>query len=401
MDEERLAHRKHLRAVRREVEVRSRRMVAFRRAIWFLLFGGTLGLATLFLWPKPPEPAIAELLHGTVEVTVEADALILRQEAVYTAPVSGQVQRLIAEGQRVRVGDVPLTIGSGAGAGAPAAAKPATLEPNDLLTEIEQLASRIYDLAVAQTAARDRQDEAESNRLQAQMDQLALRQVALAKQDGSVVTLPPTAPEPRGAAAVVMVETAGVVVYQIDGLEELLAPGAAPWTPDRYRQLSLNPRKLAEGQVVLGAPVLKVVDNLNPSLMLVVPQEYLSYLASDRRFLIRFVGRDWEPVQASVVHHFAQNSELLLQLQVPALPDELNMVRKLRTSLVFAQVDGLVAPRSAIDVQEGRQGVWVADGGEPFFAPVRVLGGNASEVALETNLPPSTPVLRKPPPPKR
>ncbi|HLN62933.1 MAG TPA: HlyD family efflux transporter periplasmic adaptor subunit, partial [Symbiobacteriaceae bacterium] len=183
-------------------------------------------------------------------------------------------------------------------------------------------------------------------------------------------------------------DTAGVLVYQIDGLEGALgAAGAGQWKPSWFRSLTAEPRKAGQS-VTAGEPLLKVVDNLSLNVLAVVPAAMLDGLGADQRIILRFADPDTPPVVARIARREIEGSEALLVLTAPVFPEELTWNRKVKVTLVFGSYQGLVVPRSAIDVRDGRQGVWVVDGTHESFRPVRVLGGNSAEVALEADLVP-------------
>lgn len=196
--------------------------------------------------------------------------------------------------------------------------------------------------------------------------------------------------------AQVLADSAGILVYQVDGLEAALTPtSTADWKPSWFRSLVTNPRQTADGTVEAGDPLFKIVDNLSIGLLALVPESDLpATLPEDGRVQLHFPAWPGRPVAARITSVQREGGEVLLHLTAPVFPGELTGLRRVRVTLLFARFGGLVAPRSAIDVRGGKQGVWVHNHGDPYFHPVRVLGGNAQEVALETDLQPGTRLLR-------
>lgn len=378
---------------------------AGRRPRWALLLLSVGALLALYLlWPRAgQEPEFVAANPGTVEVAAEADALVVRTEQVYTAPRSGTVQSMVEGGQRVRVGDPVVSIAAaGAPVPEPLAVRPTAVAVIGLRHEFNQISQQLYSLALLFHAAIEKSDSAEIERVQAEMDRLANRQSVLAAQidRGEPAPAPTALREEAAGSGQVSVDRAGIVVYTVDGLEGQLIPSqSSSWTPAWYRSLALpNPRKTGQGAVSVGAPLFKLVDNLNPGLVLLVPSELRPSLQAERRIRVQFPGRDWRPIRATVIHHAEEGADLLLYLQASVLPEELNSLRKVRVRVVLASYSGLIAPRSAIDVQDGRQGVWVKDAKELYFQPVRVLGGSSTEVALEGAITPGAMILRVAPP---
>jgi putative membrane fusion protein len=382
-----------------------------------LAAAAVLAVGASYYGMRAARPAVAEVRSGTVEVALGVDAVIVRKEKVYTAPIAGRLRRLTEEGQRVRVGAPvaqvvpgPASTAAGQPVQPPPVAQPAPRQAappqqagqSPIRRQIDDLHAEIYQVALAWNKARDNGDAVEMERLQGLMDDLAARQSALAQQVGreeapvpapppalpaAPVPVPAPAEKPVAGGTDVTVDTAGIMVYQTDGLEALLTPGQTEsWTPSWFRTLAGEPRKPGD-EVAAGEPIFKVVDNLGLNVLAVVPASLLQSHSSDR-VTLRFEGLESPPVVTRIASRHAQGDEVLLVLTAPVFPAELTWNRRVKATLVFGSYSGLVVPRSSIDVRDGRQGVWVVDGSRESFRPVRVLGGNAQEVALEADLVP-------------
>ncbi|MFZ5815525.1 MAG: HlyD family efflux transporter periplasmic adaptor subunit [Bacillota bacterium] len=404
-----------VRAVRRELEKprpawRPRRAGARLRALLLLAL---LTAGGWFLWQRvgaPAPPPVVAVRHGAVEAVLEADAWLVRKERVVTAPVAGQVRRLAAEGERARVGGAVVEIGPESArppATAGAAPPPADAGRAATQREYDRLSTEIYRLAAAVNEARFAGQAEQAAALQAELDDLALRQAALVGQlPAPSPEEQPSRPSPSPAATRVTTEVAGVVLYQTDGLESILTPaGAERWTPSWVRALPLpDLKQTGREQVAAGQPLFKVVDDLHLELILVVPAERLTpsqrTIMAEDGVKVRIPGRE-RPLTAHLRRIAEEGEELLLHLEVPLPAAEALRVRRMRVSLLLESFEGAVVPRAAIDVQGGRTGVWVREGRAYQFTPVRVLGGNRTEVAVEGDLAPDAQVLTLLPPPTR
>lgn len=407
-----------MRAVRRFIEkppsTRRGRPAHFAPlpAVWRWVMAGTLAVAlalggTIAHLRSRPAAAAATvpLAWGTVEATVDAEAIVVRRERVYTAPVAGQVRRLVEDGQRVRVGATPVQMVTGAAAALVAETPALPRSQSEARHEMDDLSAQIYALAIQVNEAKYAGEADQAANLQAELDRLSVRQGELAGQLSQTEPAAPVAapaPAPAGNAPAgltdVTVEGSGVLVYQLDGLEQALSgAAAADWNPAWFRRLAPAPRRIGQGNVAKGAPVFKVVDNLSLGLLLVVPEASLARLASDGELQLRFPGRSAQPVSGRVVRRVAEKGEALLQISAGVVPEELTELRRVRVTLVMASETGMIAPRSSIDVRDGQQGVWAEIGRDYAFYPVRVTGGTNEHVALETALPVGTRILRQAP----
>jgi len=332
--------------------------------------------------------------------------------------------------------------------GAPAADRPTTppdrssarqsavlpLTASPVRQEYDRLAAELYATAVALQQAQLRGEETAS--YQQRLDELAHEQLALlpalqrdmAKAGTEAAPLPdgagqasdpqpasggaeaalPDLPEdlPAGVEQVITTRVSGVVLYQTDGLESILTPEAvAAWGPSAlYRLPYPTVDEISDGPVASGEPLFKLVDDLTVEMLLLVPGDSLSEsqraALPGREVQLQVSGRDL-PLTAQVLRVAAEGSDLLIHLEAPVPSAEALRLRRMRVSLLIAEFEGTIVPRSAIDVEGGRTGVWVAERNGYRFEPVRVLGGTAGEVAVEEELPPDTQVLTAPPPPAK
>ncbi|HYG59214.1 MAG TPA: HlyD family efflux transporter periplasmic adaptor subunit [Symbiobacteriaceae bacterium] len=393
---------RHLRAVRRTIAEPQPPRRSWRRLLLGALAGVIVaGTGTVWYLLRPAPADTVVLAAGSVELALDVDAYVIRKERVYTAPASGAVQRLAADGQRVRVGSPVVRILPEGSLPTPAAAAQPQGGQSGTRRQIDLLSEEIYRAALALNQAKWAGDTAEADRIQGDLDQLSARQLALAASLGRttevIAVTPAPAPPPAAGGQEVTVDVAGVLIFETDGLEAQLSPAQADeWTAAALKSLAVVPRRTGDSTRA-GEPLFKVVDNLSLSLLAVVPEAALPPISAETRLQLRITGREGETVTARITRRAGDAGEVLLQLSAPVFPEELTQRRRVRTTLVFASYEGKVVPRTAVDVRDGRQGVWVVERGARRFHPVKVLGGNSHEVALETDLAPGARILRQAP----
>lgn len=400
MQQDQIGQRHRLRAVRRQIGPDQPDRLPRRAILIGVAAAAVLLTAAYALFVRQPLPldATLPLESGIVEQSVPAEALVVRREKVYAASRNGYVTRLATGGERIRVGTPVVSIGR-AGPSESVAPQPAvqqTASQDAIQRDMDQIAADMYTVAVKLGEAKARGDGDESRRLQAQLDDLAARQWRLAQQLGRSETAPRSvglAPEP---GLEVLADGAGILVYEVDGLEGALDPaGGANWSTAWFRSLAApQPRPTAEGDAREGDPVFKVVDNIEMGLLAPVPMEALSRLPADGRVRIRLQGKESQVVQGRVSRVLRGENDAVLYLTAPVFPDELNAVRRVRAGVILSAYEGQVAPRTALDVLDGETGVWAVQNRKLAFVPVRIVGGNDTEVALETDLPSGTRIAR-------
>ena len=213
--------------------------------------------------------------------------------------------------------------------------------------------------------------------------------------------VPPAAPGLRTLGT----EEAGVVIYQVDGLESVLTPEAvAEWTPSDLLGLPYPDTQAAgEATVAEGGPLFKLVNDLSLEMLILAPASSLSSAQratmANQGVTLAMAGRD-RPLAAEVVRIAEEGEHLLLHLSMPLPSQDALRLRRMRVELLLDEYEGTIVPRTAVDVRQGRTGVWVAEGSRFRFVPVRVVGGSQQEVAVEAALAPDAMVLPNPPPPE-
>jgi len=418
---------------------RPRRLRRRRRWPLFLLTAAAVASAAYLLRTVPvstgsgPDLPLAGVRVGSLAVTLEADAVLVRHEQVVRAPQPGLVRRLATEGGRVRVGGAVVEFVPGAAptSPTPGGTAPGVLDgsgaeptaPSVARLEYERLAAEIYATAVAPNEAQYQRQPTSAYR--ERLDELARAQDALlpalrkeaawagteaaplaSPSPPSSVTAPvSTTAQGDAQVQVITTRTSGVVLYQTDGLEEVLTPEAvAGWGPKSLLNLPYSDvTEIAEGPVGQGAALFKLVDDLRVEMLILVPAERLSPAArSDlltNGVTLKVPGREL-PLEATVLRIAEEGEHVLLHLGTPLPSPDALRVRRMRVSLLLTEYAGTILPRSAVDVEGGRTGVWVARRNGFSFVPVRVLGGTDGEVAVEAVLSPDAQVLTEPPPPE-
>jgi putative membrane fusion protein len=205
----------------------------------------------------------------------------------------------------------------------------------------------------------------------------------------------PETPVAKVGATTLAAPQAGNVAWEVDGLEAALNPGALEKaTPDWFHGLTEpQPRKLQNGTAVqAGQPVGRLVVGGDRAILALVPASALPAQWDPDGLHVAIPSLGWEGVPATTWK--GEGSERLLVIKDRELPDALAGVRKVRLDLTFALFKGIILPRTAVDVREGRQGVWVLKAGRPTFVPGKVKGFDADHVAMDLEIEPGTPVLR-------
>ncbi|MCR4430091.1 MAG: hypothetical protein NUV45_03625 [Tepidanaerobacteraceae bacterium] len=332
--------------------------------------------------------------QGTIHKNISAEAIIVKKETVINSPADGKLQIMVKPGERVRVG-TPLFM---------------------VITDPEQKENYEKHIADLQKNIKDMQDSLNSSvslnvlnksiddvtkklkdavangqfdRTKALKNELAKltdeKQKKLQSGKTSIKSLEESVNELKKKLSsielLVNAPEAGIVSFNIDGMEEIL-------TPDNVKTISVhqlltidNPSMTQEIPETAGInrPVLKIVDN------------FAWYLASDIRNSGLKVGKNYdiaikqsnmnEKITAKLVDIHDSNSVgvFLVEKDTP----EMTKFRKVNLEIATDTVSGNMIPVSGIVNMDGEEGVYLMEGGSRVFRSVKVISSDESYAIVE------------------
>ncbi|MBP7401373.1 MAG: hypothetical protein KBA30_02005 [Clostridia bacterium] len=392
------------------IERRKARARTFRVVIGVaVLMLVTMLLIATILRKSKPKPQFQFIRTGSIVHSVEASALIIRDEAVLTAPVEGALKPLAAEGVRVSANDrIAMVIRAGMDStiaeldnceqqiteiqlelmdkGSAAAAKAIYDETDADIAAVIRLVRRdaisgqltntgLYasslDLLIEQRVNRLREVDFKDARLEQLTSQRDYLSAILGENAGTV-----TSPVP------------GIVSYRLDGMEAELTPDAVPaLTPERYREcLALEGGyQGVPSNVVAGTPIARVSNGL------------IQYLA------FQLAGAETAWFEPGSVHDVSIVSEgILLEdcTVLSALPSGEGIFVVLSTDRQVARlfdrrviacsvsvpsltVEGLKVPVQSVVEKDGKSWIMVNQSGFARRAEVQVLDRDRTYAVVE------------------
>lgn len=346
---------------------------------------------------------------GSLDVIYGGQALLIRNERVVIAPVSGTLHLVAVGGDRVGAGEVVAQILDSAGAAK--LTKPASSSDTasaDAVVEAslreERERSRLSGIRLQlemkmqeRQVYVDRQDAKAVTRLTAEIAQLerdarlaeatvaaakaeiaeAKRALARGAQSGSLQ---------GGSLAVLRSRQAAFVSYHVDGLEVALDPRDVQVMEVDPGQLTPEPRSLSEGeQVNAGQVVFREITDLYTELVLFAnlgDEE----VKPGQTIRVRFPRLAQEAVSAKVVDvklrpdlgEGRQAVRLVLDRFSVSLAD----LRMEQANMIVRTVYGLLVPAGAVAIRGGVTGVYVLRGNRYVFREVTVVGTVSGRTAL-------------------
>ncbi|NLP17825.1 MAG: hypothetical protein GX376_01900 [Firmicutes bacterium] len=350
--------------------------------------------------------------EGFVEGRCCGTGLLFTEELILTSPQDGIFQPLVAEGERVPAGmsiaqvvtvpDLEQTVAS---LGKVKERLEELQEENDIgraameelvATQTVRLSDKIQELKKNLRAGQALQTPAiaedlkvllaERQRLLAELAQhrhfsQEEKETWLQEQERLEGLL-------RSATVSIEAPAAGVVSFYLFGAGERFTLGkmqeAGVSEFVAWEKLETIPQASKAGdRVKAGHPILRLVDNFNLNLAVVLPSEDIRLLENKRTGTIIFpeLGQ-WE-IDCPVVSSNIEADTGVIIYKLAAYRPELLRQRKLSVQIVGGRYQGLVIPRRALIKQEQGVGVYIKQKQRVVFQPLEVLGGNEDMVVVE------------------
>ncbi len=174
----------------------------------------------------------------------------------------------------------------------------------------------------------------------------------------------------------------GLVSFSVDGWEDILKPDhLKSFTKDFFSRVKIQNKVIRNGsEVKANQPLFRIVDNFTLFLLIEIPRGEF-YFRLNRDLHIRFPRLDDKKYKAKVL--FLNEDEGIGILEIKSFVAEFLSLRKQPVTIVKGIYSGLLVPVSALDVEKGVAGVWVAERGAPSFKIVKVIGQDDNFAVIE------------------
>ncbi|NLN26804.1 MAG: hypothetical protein GX161_01160 [Firmicutes bacterium] len=390
-----------------------------------LLVGtGLVGLAALAFLGTTSDIAgslfvrTVEARQGVLETVYRGRGLIVRSEVAVQAPASGIATLLVADGQKVRAGQIVAEVREAQTPEVTAALahiddqiaaldRTAQRDADEMRRRIEaaerELAAAKAELAAA-LAAGSAGVAAELDqtvrRLSAEMDRLeqefaALRQQRESERNALFAQREAVFREASSRAVRVVVDRPGFVVFSFDGFEGRFSPGDAP--EELWQAVAETPdiHSVADGaQVRSGDTLFRLIDGFMGYVFVVFDEAPLVEQGESVR--LRWPGGDPAGTPARVHSIHNRPGQVGIWFAVEVSQDPFSSVRVLpEVTVVTRRVEGIVVPRSALIMRNGRPGLYLVASGSPVFRYVTVRAVDDHQAVVDP-VPAGTPVVINP-----
>lgn len=309
------------------------------------------------------------LEYGNINITVEATALIVRDETVVQTQSSGAISYMVAEGEKTKRRQVVAMIEPGVPPTGEAQNTP-VVSQDEVQISLETLE---YEIAFLRSKIRYAIINDRFGTIHALREELELK-LDRADRLSLLATAPPVISETTGSDAIQLTAPeSGVVSYYIDGYEDVLTD-ANLFAVDFERLLtaSLEPVNHSAQFVMANDVVYKLVDSNHWKLVALVDEREMDYFSKGQVVDVQFED---SKAQGQVVEMIAQEEHRALVIEMQELISDFQKQRRVDVEIHPSNFRGLLIENTSLVKQDGRYGVYVLNvNNQSVFVPVKIIG---------------------------
>lgn len=321
--------------------------------------------------------------YGSLQVTDQVTAYLVRSETVYFANKSGNINYYVPEGEQVRKGTKILDIVSGSQQDKESSYQKLMERISRFNSgesifgdDIKKIKTQIIKLESERDAAMNEGATEQEARLEQQIQRLKQKQNYIqATDDSAKAEIARQNSSANGAMLVpenYICQTNGVICYYIDGYESEFTPeNMALLSKEKVQNLTFDVQNVTREMTLSKEPLYKVVDNKKwYAVFWVAPQNIVKYVKGNKATLNLPLGQ----VNGTIYDIIDDNGQWLVILEFNRYYEEFAQIRKTEAEVVTSDYSGLIIKNESITTKDGQPGVYVKDkSGEYVFKPVKII----------------------------
>lgn len=333
--------------------------------------------------------------YGSLQVTDQVTAYIVRSETVYFANKSGNINYYIQEGEQVRKGTTILDIASG-GQEVKESSYQKLMDRISRFNsgesifgdDIKKLKTQIVKLENERDAAMNAGATEQAARLEQQLERLNQKKDYILATDNSAKE--EIARQNRSTNGTMLLpdnyicQTNGVICYYIDGYESEFTPeNMALLSREKVQTQTFDVQNVTRETTLAKEPLYKVVDNKKwYAVFWVAPENIVKYEKGKKATLNLPLGQ----VDGTIFEIVDDNGQWLVILEFNRYYEEFARVRKVDAEVVTSDYNGLIIRNESITTQDDQPGVYVRDkSGEYIFKPVKIITSDGEWSLVEVS----------------
>lgn len=321
--------------------------------------------------------------YGSLQVTDQVTAYIVRSETVYFSNKPGSLHYYVQEGEQVRKGSKILDIASGG--------QNDEESPYERITErisrfnggesifsddIKKIKTQIARLENERDAAVKAGETEQAVRLEQQIQRLNQKKDYIQANDDTAKDEIIRQNKSINGSGVVpenyISQMNGVVSFYIDGYESEFTPeNMALLSREKVHGLNIEVQNLARETTLSKEPLYKIVDNKKwYAVFWVAPENIVKYEKGKRATINLPLGQ----VDGTIYDILDDNGQWLVILEFNRYYEEFAQIRIVDAEVITSDYNGLIIKNESITTKDSQPGVYVKDkSGEYVFKPVKII----------------------------
>jgi len=333
--------------------------------------------------------------YGSLQVTDQVTAYIVRSETVYFANKSGSLNYYVQEGEQVRKGVKILDIADGS--------QGDTESPYQKLMErisrfnggvsifsddIRKIKAQIVNLENERDAAVSAGETEQAARLEQQILRLSQKKDYIQANDDKAKEELMHQNRPVSGFGVIpenyISQANGIISYYVDGFESEFTPeNIALLSREKIQGMNIEVQNLVRETTLSGEPVYKVVDHKKwYAVFWVAPENIVKYEKGKKAVINLPLGQ----VDGTVYDILDDDGYWLVILEFNKYYEEFARIRKVNAEVITSDYSGLIIQNESITTKDGQPGVFVKDkSGDYVFKPVKIITSDGEWSLVEVS----------------
>lgn len=333
--------------------------------------------------------------YGSLQVTDQVTAYIVRNETVYFANKSGSITYHVQEGEQVRKGANILDITSGSQKEKESSYQKIMERINRFnggesifSDDLKKIKMQTAKLESERDAAMNAGETEQAARLEQQIQRLNQKREYIQATDDEakeeIIKQNKSVNSKEFISDNYICPVNGVISYYVDGYESEFAPeNMALLSREKVQNLSFDVQNIARETTLAKEPLYKVVDNKKwYAVFWVAPENIVKYEKGKKATLNLPLGQ----VVGTIYDILDDNGQWLVILEFNRYYEEFAQIRKVDAEVVTSDYSGLIIRNESITSKDGQPGVYVKDkSGEYLFRPVKIITSDGEWSLVEVS----------------
>lgn len=325
---------------------------------------------------------------GKLEINLEKEALVFRDELILSANVEGKVDFLVEEAQRVYAGQTiatitPMTVQTqdSDGANGEEGTKKDQLEFSQYMVDIDTIRSNIKSLEDELSYLVKQNKYAEIADVEDRLSSFYLVQRAYDQQGGIMPSRTTVSASIEGGRYVVTAPKAGLIGLETSPFDQLFSVQNMHLI--QYSTLPELPSSHVRREVKNGDIFLRIVDNKESYLVVNLTPEEMSYFKVGNLSEV-IIGEDRMTAEIYQLVRTEQQTGIVFRLfeDYPKMTE----YRHINVQLIPEKTEGILIKSSSILEEEGQMGVKVlSPSGVVRFVPIKIKARIGDEAVIHSD----------------